>query len=330
LERIRQYAGFTQFNVGSKTSHKYENFLGPKILSWLGKQIKDFAVESGIVGDDGKAMGNITLDLMQDHPEKVGDIVISAILDKKSARDVYSQTAMMTRLRSILLRNSEADLRSKLIRAIRSSKKLEDPWEKRPEWWDDSTDRHSYVLLKQLNEYGFLWIMDVENARDGFGAPDVDYNDMKELQLTKPSIQIKANQIVRELSQIEEHEDTMQMLQRRRSRGSMDSLADCQGNSEVTSTEKKKGHVQTGLMAFFPPDSTKRSLQAKNKTSASNPANENARNGDGGSPHSFASVGKRKESPVQANDSKLSSGVPKKAKNAEAEAKEIVDLSKED
>jgi hypothetical protein len=297
--------------------------LGPKILSWLGKQMNDFALESGIIGDDGKAMGNITQDLMHDHPEKVGNIVISALLDKKSARDIFSQTAMMTRLRSILLRNSEVDLRSKLVRAIRGSKKLEDPWEKRPEWWDDSSVQHSYVLLKQLDEHGFLWIMDVENARDGFGAADTEYNDMKDMHLTKPSIQIKANQLVRELSQIEDHEDMMQMLQRRKSRGSMDSLAGCHGHSE-TSVEKKKGRVQTGLRAFFTSDSTKSSSHTKNNSTSSNPANENARNAGG---NSFASGDKRKESPVQPEHSNHSSGAAKKAK--ETQGNEIVEASME-
>jgi hypothetical protein len=290
--------------------------------------MKDFALESGMTGDDGKAIGNITHDLMHDHPEKVGNILISAVLDKKSARDVYSQTAMMTRLRSLLVHNSEADLRSKLVRAIRGSKRLEDSWEKCPEWWDDTTVQHSFVLLKQLDEHGFLWIMDVENAREGFGAPNTEYNDMQDMQLTKPSIQIKANQLVRELSQIEDHEDLMDMLKRRKSRGSMDSLAGCLGNLNA-SMDKKKGHIQTGVMAFFTTDSTKSSSQAKNNPMSSNPANENALNGGGRSPNTIDSVGKRKESPVQADDfTPSNSSETKKAKHAEKQGGEIVEACK--
>ncbi|KAG7370276.1 DNA/RNA helicase, superfamily II, SNF2 family protein [Nitzschia inconspicua] len=335
LERVRQYAGFEQGSKVSKATHKYENFLGPKILGWIWKQMKEFAVENCIIGDDGKILGNITYDLMKDHPDKVGDIAVSAVLDKKSARDVFSQTAMMTRLRSILLRNSEEELRGKLARAIKSSKKLEDPWEKQPDWWDDTTVQHSLVLLQRLNEFGFLWIMDMEKARDGFGAPDMDYNDMIDMQLTKPSIQIKANQLVRELNAIEDHEDLMHMLQRRKSRSSMDSLAGCNGNASVESSEtkkKKKTQVQAGLRAFFTADAKQQSSgkqsslgDSKDKAKSSLPspkhADENSLNGNsagaacgGGSPDSLASVGKRKQSPTPVEEDSKASSIEKKAK----------------
>jgi hypothetical protein len=290
----------------------------------MAKQMKDVAVEIDLMGDNGKMLGNITQDLIKDHPEKVGDIAISALLDKKSARDVFSQTAMVTRLRSVLLRNSEEDLRKKLAQAIKSSKKLEDPWEKRPDWWDDTSVQHSLLLLQRLNEYGFLWIMDVEKARDGLGAPDTDYNDMIDMQLTKPSIQIKANQLVRELNQIEDHEDLMLMLQRRKSRSSMDSLAGCNGNATTTTTtsssEKKKAHVQTGLRAFFTAD-------PKSSSSNKSATDENSRNGGGGSPDSLASVGKRKSSPLVPGEDSKPSSAEKKLKVAEPQDEEMVEAS---
>lgn len=313
LESIRKYAGFAQVNTGNKASLKHENYLGPKVLGWFRKQMKEFAVSCSIVGDDGQVMGGMTYDLLKDHANKVGTIPVSGFLDKKGARDTFSQAAMMTRLRSILLRNSEADLHSKLIRAIKSSKKYEDPWEKRPLWWDDSTAQHSYLLLTRLEEYGFSRIMDVEAARDGFGAADEDYNDMKDLQLTKPSIQIRANQLVRELHSIEDHEDTMKMLERRKSRNSMDSLAACHDNKGLSppscSSASKKNHVQTGLKAFFTPDH-----KSKSK--------ENDRNGGAGgagtsSPDSSSSVGKRKESPTPTEVTKPAGSAEKKPKVSE-------------
>jgi hypothetical protein len=303
LERIRQHAGFASSNCGNKASHKYENYLGPKILSWFGKQLREFAVASDLIADDGKVYAHITTDLVREHPEKVADMAVSAFLDKKSARDVISQTAMMTRLRSVLLRNSESGFRSKLAQAVKNSKKSEDPWEKRPKWWDDTSVQHSYLLLKHLDEFDFSRIMFAEKARDGFGASDEDYNDMKDLQLNKPSIQIRANQLVRELNFIEDHEDTLQLLERRKSRNSMDSLAACSGNGSTASTSAKKNHVQTGLKAFFSADPKQSAKKSKPSSGSKTPQNENDRNGGVGnaassSPDSLASVGKRKESPT--------------------------------
>ncbi|KAL3915362.1 MAG: hypothetical protein SGILL_005694, partial [Bacillariaceae sp.] len=329
LERIRQHAGFAHGSSGNKASHKYENFLGPKVLSWFGRQIREFAVASDLIAEDGKVYAHVTTDLVKEHPEKVADMAISAFLDKKTARDVVSQTAMMTRLRSVLLRNSEAGLRTKLVQALKNSKKSEDAWEKRPEWWDDTSAQHSYLLLTRLDEYDFSRIMFVDKARDGFGVKTEDYNDMKDMQLSKPSIQIKANQLVRELNFIEEHEDTLQLLERRKSksRNSMDSLA-AVSNGSVTPA--KKNTVQMGLKAFFtagPPKSSSSSSSSTKKPkllgSAKSSPNENDRNGGSkaSSPESLASLGngKRKESPAPEDDPSSSE---KKAKVADT-----VDLS---
>ena len=108
----------------------------------------------------------------------------------------------------------------------------------------------------------------------------------------------------------------------------MDSLAGLNGTttSTVTPTEKKKGHVQTGLRAFFTTDSS------KSKTSTSpKQTDENSRNGNSnGSPDSLASVGKRKEAPSAAQsgqeDSKPTS-TEKKAKITESQDQEMMGVS---
>lgn len=79
---------------------------------------------------------------------------------------------------------------------------------------------------------------------------------MKELGLTKPIVQLRANQIVRELHIIEESEEALRLLQERRAakkhQGYDKSLAEC--HTKTSSTKKangKSGGIQTGLRAFF-------------------------------------------------------------------------------
>jgi hypothetical protein len=293
LERVRKFAGFTSAAT-SKASHKYENFLGSKVLNWFARELKDLSAAYGMLDGEKKPMAYSTRDMMKENPDKVENTIVSAFLDKKSARDVISQTAMISRLKSIMLLNSEADLRQKILRAMKNSAKLQDEWEKKPEWWDDSTNEHSFLLLTRLDQYGLgSKIMEDEKACDGFGAADSDYYDMVELQLTKPTIQIRANQLVRELNAIEEHEEMMKLVQSRKK--NLDSLAKCHSGSSATITpsnsgKSKKGAVQTGLKAFFSASKASSSSSKKSKS------DENSRNG--GSPDSLASIGKRKESPV--------------------------------
>merc|ERR1712028_136412 len=120
--------------------------------------------------------------------------------------------------------------------------------------------------FKKLDQYGFHNIMESVKARDGFGKVNVDYDDMAEdLQLTKFGIQIKSNQLIRELDTIECYLDMMKLVENRR-RNSMnnqkfDSLASCTNGGLTTpssSSSAAKSTVQTGLKAFFSTSSSKK------------------------------------------------------------------------
>jgi hypothetical protein len=52
---------------------------------------------------------------------------------------------------------------------MKNSKKLEDVWEKRPLWWDDSTIDHDLLMLKRLNEKGFFNVL---SDASGFGPTE--------------------------------------------------------------------------------------------------------------------------------------------------------------
>mmetsp|Transcript_6590 Transcript_6590/g.16427 ORF Transcript_6590/g.16427 Transcript_6590/m.16427 type:complete len:359 (-) Transcript_6590:191-1267(-) len=290
VEKVRAY-GTGKVSNGKGTS-KYENYLGPKIPKWFGKELARAAATHDILDDENKPQSWTTADIsetIQNNPD-YNKSVVSAFLDKLSARQVTSQIALMSRLRSVLTQHDEKEFRAKLLRAIKQSNRTDDEWDKQPEWWDNSTEEHSFLMLTKLNEYGFTKIMLVAKARDGFGAPNEDYDDMIDMKLTKPSIQTRANQLVRELHAIEDHENMLQMVAKRRksSQGKYDSLAvvsSGKAGSKKTSLthgtsgsvaspsnsvngKSKKNTVQTGLKAFFS------TANGKKKTSGGSPGNK--------------------------------------------------------
>ena len=296
MEKVRAYGSSKMMG---KATTKYENYLGPRIPKWFGKELARLAANLDILDDENKPQSWTTADIaetIKNNPD-YNKTVVSAFLDKTSARQVTSQIAMLSKLRALLSQHDETEFRMKLKRAIKQSKKSDDDWEKRPEWWDDSTEEHSFLLLKKLNEYGFRKIMTTPKALDGFGAADIDYEDMLDLKLPKPLIQTRANQLVRELHTIEDHDHMLQMVaKRRKSSQKFDSLAvvtssgsrnpsptnggnesSTSPNGSTSKPSSKKTTVQTGLKAFF---SAANGKKKKEKKSMSSKRKESPSNGD--------------------------------------------------
>jgi len=267
MEKIRVH-GATKY-VGKVGTNKHENYLGPRVPKWFGKELANLAAKHDVLDDENKPQAWTAADIpnvIQDNLE-YNQMVVSALLDKSSARQIVSQIAMLSRLRVLLIKHSEKDFRVMLQQAIKNSKREKDEWEDRPDWWDESSDEHAFLLLQKLNQYGFTQFMQASKARDGFGNPNEDYDDMIALKLSKPSIQTKANQLVRELHGIEDHANMIKMVEKRRkSCQKFDSLAVCSSghvlSSKSTSSSPngdgsngkappQKATVQTGLKAFF-------------------------------------------------------------------------------
>jgi hypothetical protein len=167
IEKVRKF-GFTGSTTQSKHAHKYENGLGPKVPNWVSKELSKLADEFDVSDGTGKPMCFTTTDLLKQNPD-CSRTTVAAYLDKKSSRQVVSQIALLSRLRSVCQRNADENLRSKLSKALKASKKVEDVWEKRPTWWDDSSIQHSLLLLQRLNEHGFFNVL-VDPV--GFGPAD--------------------------------------------------------------------------------------------------------------------------------------------------------------
>ena len=159
LEKVRRFA-FSSLQTSQKSAHKFENFLGPKILSWIGKEIASLGAEYNVVDGSGKPLCYSTTDLLSSNPEHANTRV-AAYLDKKAARQVISQISLLSRLRALFAKYDEVVFREKLADAISRSRKIADVWEKRPSWWEDEDGKtdHSYVLLEKLNGHGFANIL---------------------------------------------------------------------------------------------------------------------------------------------------------------------------
>ena len=164
LEKVRR-SGFTGQNSIQKNQHKQENGLGTKIPTWLSRELSRLADEFDIGNESGRPMSFSTTDCF---PE-CSNTIVAAYLDKKSSKQVVGQVALLCRLRSVCLKNSDENLQSKIMKAIKNSKGLEDTWEKRPDWWCDSSVEHTALMLHKLNEHGFL---NFSADSSGFGPAD--------------------------------------------------------------------------------------------------------------------------------------------------------------
>lgn len=294
LEKVRRFA-FSSLQTSQKSAHKFENYLGPKVLSWIGKEIAFMGTEYNVVDGNGKPLCYSTTDLLSSNPEH-SNTRVAAYLDKKSARHVISQISLLSRLRALFTKYDSGEFREKLADAIGRSRKLTDVWEKRPSWWEDEDGKidHSYLLLERLNDHGFANIL---GCKVDFGIPEEERSgeSFRDLGFTKLSIQQRANQLVRELHAIDETSETMRLLEERRNRGALKkqgydrSLAECHKSGS--------SGIQTGLKAFF---TSTMNASRKQKVVLLSEDDENAVRG------------KRKESPVQLQESTPCEKTPKK------------------
>eukprot|EP00934_Nitzschia_sp_Nitz4_P009022 Nitzschia sp. Nitz4//scaffold97_size77645//18109//25086//NITZ4_005513-RA/size77645-augustus-gene-0.24-mRNA-1//1//CDS//3329560641//9012//frame0 len=251
VEKIRRYAYSGSGGPPAKTAHKYENYLGAKVLGWFSKELKHLGTEFNIIDGSGRTMAFSTTDLLGVNSD-VGQTRVAAFLDKKSAKQVISQIAMLTRLRSLVVKTPKETFPDLVSEAMVKSSRLGDSWEKCPSWWNHDTVDHSLLLLNRLHQHGFSNVL--ANV-DGFG-PTTEHNEKKspkDLNLSKASLQIRANQLVRELHTLDEAHETLRLLEERRYRKQgMDSMAKCSGGEEKKSkVSPKGGGRQTGLRSFF-------------------------------------------------------------------------------
>mmetsp|Transcript_9183 Transcript_9183/g.21889 ORF Transcript_9183/g.21889 Transcript_9183/m.21889 type:complete len:2363 (+) Transcript_9183:217-7305(+) len=258
LEKVRKY-GFVGYNYPAKFSNKVENGLGNKVQAWFGKELAKLAVAWEVADDLGGTRPLTTQDMFELNVEDAKNATVASYFDKRMSRQIVSQIAMLAKVRSVWSSSKEEDLKEKVANAAKLSRKHEDVWEKRPEWWDDSSN-HNFLMLDRLFKHGFS---NFGNETSGFGPADAEGLSLKQLNLTKSIVQQRANQLVRELHQSDETEETRKLLHERRKRSSSSydkSLVECgkgKSKSKGRSTPKKSAGakktatIQTALHSFF-------------------------------------------------------------------------------
>lgn len=163
LEKIRHFA-FSNVQTQLKTAHKYENYLGPKVISWIAKEISGIGAELNVPVQNGRPTAASFTDVLIACPEQAKEEKVAAYLNKSSARQFMSQVAMLSRLRSLFSKNDDATLREYLVDAIKKSNRMGDVWENKPTWWadDDGEVDRSFTLLQALNNQGFSGLLAVK------------------------------------------------------------------------------------------------------------------------------------------------------------------------
>jgi hypothetical protein len=161
LEKLRIRMGPIGPAVTAKKRTTSENSLGPKVLAWLGKEVTRWGQSLRILDGQGRVYALSAVDFSSvATDDELGTV---AILDQKACRCVFSQVAMLTRLRSVFAKYDNEEIKGRVSKAVTSCANVTgDRWDKEPEWWSNlekSTIHNDISLLENLLECGFSGIL---------------------------------------------------------------------------------------------------------------------------------------------------------------------------
>ena len=158
----------------------------------------------------------------------------------EDCRQLLIQITLLSRLRSFFTKYPKHELISRIEKAAKNCK-VGDVWEAQPSWWTsggDSPAHYDALMLESLVEFGFGCIL----ATDVGGGGLRQHMTPEQLaDLTKASIQQRANQLCRELHNLERAHLIMNEIDKRKTK---------QDASGANGGGPKKGK-QTGLHSFF-------------------------------------------------------------------------------
>lgn len=173
LEAVRLHMGPVVTQLGEtlkkrQIMSKSENGLGPVVLSWLRKDSTRWAKSLEIVDGYDQPMSCTIASSARD-----GDgFTLFAVLSKQHCRAVYGQIAQMTRARSIFVLRGKEETRSFVDRAARQSRSMEDVWDDKPVWWNNSSitqsSIHDHDLLCGLVSVGYNKHKEIFSSSDSF------------------------------------------------------------------------------------------------------------------------------------------------------------------
>lgn len=199
------------------------------------------------------------------------------MMTKRDCRTVFIQIAQQTRLRSIFTKHSITRLSTELIpKVMKQSSFALTEWEDIPPWWNADREEEcnhncqdDIDLLVGILDYGY----------GGFDSLLVhDYLFCKRLgaegnknskTFTRSTVQVRINHLTRELHGIDDTEEMMKLVQKKRKGES-----EKQGSSSQVKKTKPGGGIQSGLQAFFKRSSPSPSSSSKRqKTPPISPEN---------------------------------------------------------
>jgi len=175
--------------------------LGPYVHQWLRDETACWAHSFGIVDNLGRPQRYTAFDFLAEerttHPFEC-----ASVLSKKACRMIYNQVAQQTRARSIFLRHDPLQVKDWIERSILTMAQNGDVWEYEPRWWGELASNSTvidqdYALLLNLVRSGWSGIEEelLNNLPGENRAGE---------KVSRAAVQLRANQLVRELHQVEE------------------------------------------------------------------------------------------------------------------------------
>jgi len=226
--------------LSSALTVRSDNGLGTKVVSWHSKEILRWATSLDLLDNNGKALAFTALDFYNDLPESERSVIeVASVLNKKGCRQVASQIALMSRLRSLFVRYKSGNLSEKIEKASKTIRTSGEKWENEPKTW---SSLHDVVLLNRLVDGGLTDVFMRGTCTFIDGNNEIPAFSSHGFHLTKGALQQRANVLARELHAAEE---SSRILEERRNAA----LPAATAASVAAATKPRQ--QQMGLHSFF-------------------------------------------------------------------------------
>jgi hypothetical protein len=159
LEKLRRH--MVPVSLSQNAVRSSDNGLGAKIVLWLAKEIERWSISLNLVDDKNCPLAYSAVDFLEDLSEdERSGVEIATAFDKKGCRNVLSQIASVSRIRSVYVEYRYEELLAKMEKAAKNLVASGDVWEQKPEWWGPPSQAqgstgHDSLLLERLLSSGF-------------------------------------------------------------------------------------------------------------------------------------------------------------------------------
>jgi hypothetical protein len=161
LEKLRRH--MVPVSLSQNAVRSSDNGLGAKVVLWLAKEIERWSMSLNLVDDKNCPLAYSAVDFLEDlSEEEKSGVEIATAFDKKGCRNVLSQVASVSRIRSVYVEYRYEDMLAKMEKATKNLVASGDVWEQKPEWWGppsqpqpQGSTGHDSLLLERLLSSGF-------------------------------------------------------------------------------------------------------------------------------------------------------------------------------